>query len=70
MIQFDTYAQQLTPLLRNSKQYNSHLKQTIDNITIGSDNNLNDAMKIAFQVMKKRKTFNPITSIFILTDGV
>ena len=26
-------------------------------------------MQIAFQVMKQRKTQNPITSIFILTDG-
>jgi hypothetical protein len=27
-------------------------------------------MKIAFEVMKRRQTVNPITSIFVLTDGV
>jgi hypothetical protein len=31
---------------------------------------MNDALKIAFQVLKNRSTVNPITSIFILTDGI
>lgn len=31
---------------------------------------MNDALKIAFQVLKNRSTVNPIASIFILTDGI
>lgn len=70
LIQFDDKAEQLTPLLRNNPQNFDFFESKINGLQNGGRTNIGAGMNLAFQTIKNRKSTNPVTSIFLLTDGL
>jgi Mg-chelatase subunit ChlD len=70
LVQFDDRAERLTPLLRNSKQNFEVFAQKINHLDSRGGTSIADGMQLAFRVLKDRKYSNPVSSIFLLTDGL
>jgi Mg-chelatase subunit ChlD len=70
LVQFDDRAERLTPLLRNSKQNFEVFAQKINGLDSRGGTSIADGMQLAFRVLKDRKYSNPVSSIFLLTDGL
>lgn len=70
LIQFDDSAEQMTPLIRNTPQNFEFFGAKIHSLRDRGGTNIDSGLKTAFQVIKQRKTANPVTSIFLLTDGL
>jgi uncharacterized protein YegL len=70
IVQFNSSATRLTPLLRmNNKNKSSTLKK-IQNITANGGTNIGRAFETALQIIKQRKYVNSVTSVLILSDGL
>lgn len=70
IIEFNSNATRLTPLLRSSRQNWTIFKNTINGLRAGGGNTIPGGMDLAFKIINERKQANPITSIFLLTDGI
>ena len=70
LIQFDDRAEQLTPLLRNTPQNLEFFEAKINSLKDRGGTDINAGMNMAFNVIKQRESANPVTSIFLLTDGL
>lgn len=70
LIQFDDRAERLTPLLRNTKENQPRFELMINQLTDRGGTNIAIGMDLAFKVLHERKYSNPVTSIFLLTDGL
>lgn len=70
LVQFDDRAERLTPLLRNTKQNLPLFTKMIGQLQDRGGTNIGMGMDLAFRVLKERKYENPVTSIFLLTDGL
>ncbi|EAR92938.2 von willebrand factor type A domain protein (macronuclear) [Tetrahymena thermophila SB210] len=71
LIQFSTNAQRLTPLLSiESKDNIKSIKNEINRLVAKGGTNICQGMQLAFDVLKQRRYKNPITSVFLLSDGL
>ena len=70
LIQFDDKADQLTPLLRNTPQNLKLFEAKINSLKDRGGTDINAGMNLTFNVIKQRESANPVTSIFLLTDGL
>ncbi|KAL4451096.1 hypothetical protein ABPG74_021418 [Tetrahymena malaccensis] len=71
LIQFSTNAQRLTPLLSiESKDNINSIKGEINRLVAKGGTNICQGMQLAFDVLKQRRYKNPITSVFLLSDGL
>ncbi|KAL4490928.1 hypothetical protein ABPG72_008664 [Tetrahymena utriculariae] len=71
LIQFSTNAQRLTPLLSiESKDNVNIIKGEINRLVAKGGTNICQGMQLAFDVLKQRRYKNPITSVFLLSDGL
>ena len=70
LIQFDDRAERLTPLLRNDKTNLPIFTSKIGQLRDRGGTNIATGMNLAFKVLQERKESNPVTSIFLLTDGL
>lgn len=70
LVSFDDRAEQLTPLLRNTPHNLEFFESKINSLRERGGTDINAGMQLAFNIIKQRKTANPVTSIFLLTDGI
>jgi len=59
----------LTPFLRNREANKSTLKKATKNITGKGTTNIHTGIENALWMLANRKYKNPISCIFLLTDG-
>jgi len=70
LIQFDDRAERLTPLLRNSKENFEAFSARIRGLDSRGGTSIAAGMQLAFRVLKERQASNPVSSVFLLTDGL
>lgn len=69
LIIFNSSAQRILKLLKTSKKNKSEILSAISSINAGGGTDINSGMDIAFRVLKDRKFRNPVSSVFLLSDG-
>ncbi|KAL4481153.1 hypothetical protein ABPG72_015108 [Tetrahymena utriculariae] len=69
LISFDSVEKILTPFLRNTLENKSELKKAIKNIVGRGSTNIEAGMEAGLWMIKNRKEKNPITCMFLLSDG-
>lgn len=69
VISFDTSSVREFPLIRMNKENKDKAMKTIKMIGPRGSTNIVSGMEIAFKTAKERKYKNPVTSIFLLSDG-
>lgn len=69
LISFDSVEKILTPFLRNNLENKSELKKAIKNIVGRGSTNIEAGMEAGLWMIKNRKEKNPITCMFLLSDG-
>lgn len=69
LILFNSYGQRLTNLKCTNKKNKEELIRIINSLRAGGGTNINSGMDIAFRVLKGRKHENPVSSVFLLSDG-
>lgn len=70
LIQFNTNARRLTPLMLSNKKNWEVFKKVIEGLEADGENTIPGGMDLAFKVLNERKEANPISSIFLLSDGI
>eukprot|EP00331_Platyophrya_macrostoma_P015459 CAMPEP_0176474580 /NCGR_PEP_ID=MMETSP0127-20121128/43086_1 /TAXON_ID=938130 /ORGANISM="Platyophrya macrostoma, Strain WH" /LENGTH=588 /DNA_ID=CAMNT_0017869993 /DNA_START=57 /DNA_END=1823 /DNA_ORIENTATION=- len=70
IVEFSTNARRLTPLLRVNKQNNGVFKEAINSLKANGGTDITSGMEIAGCILEKRRYRNPVTSIFLLSDGL
>lgn len=70
LVQFDDRAERLTPLLRNSKKNLEVFMSMINSLDSRGGTSIHTGMDLAFRVFKERRASNPVSSVFLLTDGL
>lgn len=69
LIAFTTIAHIITPFIRNTPENKSYLKQAILELRGLASTNIGDGMKKALWMLKNRKQKNPVSCVFLLSDG-
>ena len=69
LIEFNSSARLLTPLLRNIQKNKERLETTIENLKAGGSTNIASGIDAALRTLSMRKHKNPITCVFLLSDG-
>ena len=67
---FDDKATRLVPLLRTTELNKKRILSAVRNIQGAGGTDINLGMMHAFQTIKQRRYINPVTSIFLLSDGL
>lgn len=70
IIEFNSNATRLTPLLRSTRINWKLFSEKISRLYASGGNTIPGGMDLAFKIIRERKEANPITSIFLLTDGI
>ncbi len=70
LVRFDDRAERMTPLLRVSKENFEVFKSNISLLQDRGGTNIANGMDMAFRVLRERKYSNPVSGIFLLTDGL
>lgn len=70
IIQFESNAQRILPLVAVSKKNAERIKIVIKSINSSGGTNIGKGMYEAFQTIKNRRVRNQVTSIFLLSDGL
>ena len=69
IVTFNSDAQRLVPLMRATDENKAKIFEAVNNIKAMGGTDINLGMHHAFQILKQRRQANPITSIFLLSDG-
>jgi len=69
VVSFDTSSTREFPLIKMNKENKDKAMKNIKNILPRSSTNIMSGMEVAFKIAKERKYKNPVTSIFLLSDG-
>ena len=69
LISFDNYAKILTPFLRNNLDNKSQFKKAIKQIQGRGSTNIEIGVKTGLWMIKNREQKNPVTCLFLLSDG-
>lgn len=70
IIIFDNRVSRLVPLIRTTEANKQKILSAIQTVQAELGTDINLGMKHAFQVLKQRRQANPVTSIFLLSDGL
>lgn len=70
LIQFDNNAEVLVPLKRVGSHNVELMKRMVNSLEARGGTNIANGVDLAFQVIRDCEERNPITSIFLLTDGL
>ncbi|EGR34145.1 von willebrand factor type A domain protein [Ichthyophthirius multifiliis] len=69
LILFNSYGQRLCRLMTTNQQNKNEFQKIINQLFSNGGTDINSGMEIAFKVLKERKNQNPVSSIFLLSDG-
>lgn len=69
LILFNSYATRLCHLMKTNDVNKISFKEIIGKIYATGGTDINSGMELAFRVLKERKHQNPISSVFLLSDG-
>lgn len=69
LISFSNQSEILIPLLKNNSDNKNKIKKTLKNLTATGGTEIELGMKEAFTMLQNRKYKNPISLIFLLSDG-
>jgi uncharacterized protein YegL len=69
LIDFSGSPRLLTPLLRNIEKNRDKLDLTIENLKASGSTNIASGIDFALRTLSRRKHKNPITCVFLLSDG-
>ena len=67
---FDDTVSRLIPLMRTTEENKKKILTVAQTITANGGTDIALGMEHAFQILKDRKQANPVTSIFLLSDGL
>jgi len=67
---FDDKASRLVPLIRTTEKNKKNILSKLKNVHGDGGTDINLGMTHAFEVLKQRRYMNPVTSIFLLSDGL
>ena len=70
IVEFDNRVNRVIPLVRANKANKKRINQLIDQIEANGGTDINLGMRKAFNIIKNRRYHNPITGIFLLSDGL
>ncbi|EAR89934.1 von willebrand factor type A (VWA) domain was originally protein (macronuclear) [Tetrahymena thermophila SB210] len=69
LILFNSKATKLCHLMRTNNSNKPAFKEIINKIEANGGTDINSGMELAFRVLKDRKYHNPVSSVFLLSDG-
>ncbi|EAR89933.1 von willebrand factor type A (vWA) domain was originally protein (macronuclear) [Tetrahymena thermophila SB210] len=69
LIAFDSCVSRRCHLMKTNSSNKPNLIKIINEIHCHGGTNINSGMELAFRVLKERKYYNPVSSIFLLSDG-
>lgn len=69
LVQFENNAKRILPLTRSSKENKKKITDAIQSLHAGGGTNISSGMALALKGIKERKYQNPVTSVFLLSDG-
>lgn len=69
LVDFHTRASVLFPFLRNTPENKEYLKSTILKLSSKGSTNINHGLELGLELIEKRKYKNPVTCLFLLSDG-
>lgn len=69
LITFNSNARMLCNLRKVSNKNKDELKRIARSIVAGGGTNITSGMQTAFEILKSRKQSNPVSSVFLLSDG-
>lgn len=69
LIAFNNSARRLLPLNRANKDNQVVIKNAIQGLRAGGGTNICSGMRLAMKALKERKFQNPVSSVFLLSDG-
>ncbi|KAL4437706.1 hypothetical protein ABPG74_012381 [Tetrahymena malaccensis] len=69
LILFNSYATRLCHLMKTNNSNKPAFKEIINKINATGGTDINSGMELAFRVLKERKYQNPVSSVFLLSDG-
>jgi len=69
-VEFDNRVNRVTPLVRASHENKKWMMKLINAIEACGGTNIDLGMRKAFKVIKNRRHKNPVTGIFLLSDGL
>lgn len=70
LITFNSSSKKLADLEYTTQNNKNFFQNKINEIIAGGGTNINSGLISAFEIMKSRKTWNSVTSIFVLSDGL
>jgi len=70
LVEFDNRVNRITPLIRASPDNKKWILKLISEIEANGGTNIDLGMRKALNVIKNRKYRNPVTGIFLLSDGL
>lgn len=70
LVEFDNRVNRVTPLVRANNANKKRMMKLIEEIEASGGTDINLGMRKAFNVIKNRKTKNPVCGIFLLSDGL
>ena len=69
-VEFDNRVNRVTPLVRASNSNKKTMMKLINEIEASGGTNIDLGMRKAFKVIKNRRYRNPVTGVFLLSDGL
>ncbi|EAR87778.2 von willebrand factor type A (vWA) domain was originally protein (macronuclear) [Tetrahymena thermophila SB210] len=69
LILFNSYPTLLCNLRKVDDENTPNIQSIINSITADGGTDINSGMLMAFNILQKRQFFNPVSSIFLLSDG-
>ena len=70
IVKFSCESKRMTPLQRITKANKPNIAFAISSLTVDLGTNITAGMEQALKVIKDRKFRNPVTSVFLLSDGL
>lgn len=69
IVEFDHNAKKLSPLLRTTNKNKREFLNIIQRFEAKGGTNINAGLTVALETIKYRKYKNPVTGVFLLSDG-
>lgn len=69
LVLFNSNGSRICRLMKTNSANRNELLRVIKAIYASGGTNINSGMEIAFNVLKHRRTRNPVSSVFLLSDG-
>jgi Mg-chelatase subunit ChlD len=70
LVKFNKMGERLTSLMGNTEFNRNIFRKRVEELHAGGGTSIVSGMREAFRILKGRRQSNPVTSIFLLTDGM